>query len=93
MCYRLGWVGCRTEVEPGLESTISVVRVEIHLILGVCSMYVDYLWCCFVKEGCQTLDFDEPLPGVFVSQSLPVCFQETQHPASFLLEPWDVVSE
>jgi hypothetical protein len=55
-------------------------------------MSADSLRCHFGTEGSQTFGFDEALPGVFVSQPLPVYAQETQHPVSSLLGPWCVVS-
>jgi hypothetical protein len=55
-------------------------------------MSADSLRWHFGKEGSRTFGFDEALLGVFVSQPSPFCAQETQHPASFVLGSWRVVS-
>jgi hypothetical protein len=92
MCYRLGRVACRAEVESGLESTLCIGRVDVPLFLSVSSMSGDSLLCHFGKEDSRVFGFDEALPSVIVSQLSHFCAQELQHPASFVRGPRRMVS-
>jgi len=91
-CYRLGRVACLAELESALESALCVRRVEVLLFLSLSSVSADSLQCHLGKEGSWTFSVNEALPGVFVLQPSPFSPLETQHPASFLLRPWRVVS-
>jgi len=89
-CYRLVrvWrVVCRADVESAQESALCVGRVEVNLFLCISSVSANSVRRHFGKEGSQTYDFDEALPGVFVSQPSLCHALESQHPACSLLGP------
>jgi hypothetical protein len=69
-------------VEAALQAKVLDVLVEVHRILCTSSMSADSLLCNFGMEGGRLFDFDGPLPGVFLSQPLLICTQETQLLAS-----------
>jgi hypothetical protein len=67
---------------------VAPIVVEVHLCLWVSNVSVDDLHCHFGKECSCPFDFRKPLPGVFPSQPTLYYAQETQYPASSLLELW-----
>jgi hypothetical protein len=79
-------------VEAAFQAKVPHVLVEVHRFLCTSSMSVDSLLCNFGMEGGRLFDFDGPLPGVFLSQPLPICTQETTLLASssFLGLRWAV---
>ena len=79
-------------LEWPLESALGVSRVEVHLFLCIPIVSANSVRCHFGREGSWPFGFDGALPGVCVSQPSPFWAQETQHPASSLLEPRSVVS-
>jgi len=83
---------CHQVARVAFQASVVLVVVEVHQFLCASSESVDSLLCHFGKEGSRPFDFPEPLLGVFLSQPSPCYAQETQHPASSLLELWRVVS-
>jgi len=70
--------------QVAFQANVVPVVVVVHLCLGASSVCVDSLLCHFGKEARHPFDFDECLPGVFLSQLLPCHDGGTQHPASCL---------
>jgi len=92
-----GWCEDYLAAQLVFQVEMAPVLVEVHLCLWASSMSVDSLLCHFNKEGYHPVHCDKPLPGVFLSQQLPVSAQATQHPASSFLglqreDPWFVVA-
>ena len=73
------------EVASVLVSAVLVGLEEVHPFLGASSMSVNSSLCHFGKEGSRQFDFNNPLPGVILSQLSPFNAQEIQQPASSLL--------
>jgi hypothetical protein len=73
------------QVEAAFWAEVPSVLVQVQRFLCASRVSVDSLLCHLGMERSRLVDFDKPLPGVFLSQPLPFDDQETQRLASSLL--------
>ena len=67
---------------------VALVMVEFHPFLCTSTVPVDSLLWHVGKEGSSPFDFHKLLPGVFLSQALLVCAQETELSTIFVWQLW-----
>jgi hypothetical protein len=82
----------QSDLESALESAVCVGWSEEYMCLCLSSPSVDSLRYHLCKEGIRACGFDEALAGVLLLQPSSLYAQRTQHPASSLLGPWEVVA-
>jgi len=56
------------QMVSALQEAVGIGRVEMNLVLWVCSVFLDHLRCQFVMEGICPCGFDEVWPGVRLLQ-------------------------